>query len=88
MLNPITNLDQLYALLLSEEIKIASDLAPAPDPTTALFTYRGRGRRSRGRSSQNYQIKQQQKRYTATCGMPNLLKERLLCLTLLAPNGS
>ncbi|PKU83464.1 Retrovirus-related Pol polyprotein from transposon TNT 1-94 [Dendrobium catenatum] len=53
MLTPLS-LDQLYPLLLSEEINIASDSArvnSAPDNTTALFTYRGRGRRSRGKSS-------------------------------------
>ncbi|KAI0498250.1 hypothetical protein KFK09_021491 [Dendrobium nobile] len=46
MLHPLS-LDQLYPLLLSEEINIASDSARAssdPDPTFALFTYRGRGR--------------------------------------------
>ncbi|XP_028548267.1 uncharacterized protein LOC114578883 [Dendrobium catenatum] len=47
MLTPIS-LDQLYALLLSEEVNIAADLLRQPsDPTTALFTSRGRGRRSR-----------------------------------------
>ncbi|KAI0520417.1 hypothetical protein KFK09_007891 [Dendrobium nobile] len=53
MLTPIT-LDQLYPFLLSEEVNIASDTAKAvtrPDPNTALFTYRGRGKRSRGRNS-------------------------------------
>ncbi|KAI0509952.1 hypothetical protein KFK09_010552 [Dendrobium nobile] len=50
------SLDQLYPLLLSEEINITSDAArapPLPDPATALFTTRGRGRRSRGRPPSN-----------------------------------
>ncbi|KAL0905923.1 hypothetical protein M5K25_024374 [Dendrobium thyrsiflorum] len=53
MLNPIS-LDQLYPLLLSEEINLENEASRAlsvQDPTTALFTYRGRGRRSRGRAS-------------------------------------
>ncbi|PKU65522.1 Retrovirus-related Pol polyprotein from transposon TNT 1-94 [Dendrobium catenatum] len=54
MLTPIT-LDQLYPLLLSEEINIASDASRNPsmgDSNLALFSSRGRGRRNRGRSSQ------------------------------------
>ncbi|KAI0520235.1 hypothetical protein KFK09_007706 [Dendrobium nobile] len=50
MLVPIS-LDQLYPLLLSEEINLAADAnrgSTAPDPNAALFTYRGRGKRSRG----------------------------------------
>ncbi|KAI0516472.1 hypothetical protein KFK09_009147 [Dendrobium nobile] len=53
MITPIS-LDQLYSLLISEEIHVSSDAAratAAEDSSTALFTYRGRGRRSRGRSS-------------------------------------
>ncbi|KAI0494727.1 hypothetical protein KFK09_024870 [Dendrobium nobile] len=48
------NLDQLYSLLISEEIHIASDAARFANPTipdTALFSSRGRSRRGRGRSS-------------------------------------
>ncbi|PKU67006.1 Retrovirus-related Pol polyprotein from transposon TNT 1-94 [Dendrobium catenatum] len=54
MLTPIT-LDQLYPLLLSEEINLVSDAArnsSFPDPNLALYAFRGRGRRNRGRSSQ------------------------------------
>ncbi|KAI0513689.1 hypothetical protein KFK09_009719 [Dendrobium nobile] len=45
------SLDQLYPLLLSEEIHLAVDAArhTSNDPNMALFGYRGRGRRSRGR---------------------------------------
>ncbi|PKU67943.1 Retrovirus-related Pol polyprotein from transposon TNT 1-94 [Dendrobium catenatum] len=56
MLTPIS-LDNLYALLLSEEINIASDLSrisSVPDPNVALFSNRGRGRRSRGRGSPSH----------------------------------
>ncbi|PKU70166.1 Retrovirus-related Pol polyprotein from transposon TNT 1-94 [Dendrobium catenatum] len=55
MLTPIS-LDQLYPLLLSEEVNIASDAAKTAgrsDPTIALFNYRGRGRRARGRNNSN-----------------------------------
>ncbi|KAI0510566.1 hypothetical protein KFK09_011171 [Dendrobium nobile] len=55
MLNPIS-LDQLYPLLLSEEINIAADLvrsAPPTDTHTALFVPRSRGRRARGRNYNN-----------------------------------
>ncbi|KAI0509831.1 hypothetical protein KFK09_010428 [Dendrobium nobile] len=55
MLTPI-HLDQLYPLLLSEEVNLANDAAKTTgnsDPNTALFVSRGRGRRSRGRSSTN-----------------------------------
>ncbi|KAL0913124.1 hypothetical protein M5K25_016558 [Dendrobium thyrsiflorum] len=55
MLTPI-GLDQFYSLLLSEEIHVASDASCAssfPDPKTALFTYRGRGRRGRGQNFHN-----------------------------------
>ncbi|PKU59974.1 Retrovirus-related Pol polyprotein from transposon TNT 1-94 [Dendrobium catenatum] len=53
MLTPIS-LDQLYPLLLSEEVNLAAEAirsALATDPNMTLFSYRGRGRRSRGRSS-------------------------------------
>ncbi|XP_020697788.1 uncharacterized protein LOC110110577 [Dendrobium catenatum] len=53
MLNPIS-LDQLYPLLLSEEINIAADTvrsAPPNDPQTALFVPRNHGRRARGRTT-------------------------------------
>ncbi|PKU68147.1 Retrovirus-related Pol polyprotein from transposon TNT 1-94 [Dendrobium catenatum] len=53
MLNPIS-LDQLYPLLLSEEINLSIEANrnnTNPDPTTALFNSRGRGRRSRGRNT-------------------------------------
>ncbi|KAI0501131.1 hypothetical protein KFK09_016074 [Dendrobium nobile] len=52
MLSPIS-LDNLYALLLSEEVNIASDAARtiSVDTNTALYSNRGSGRRSRGRSS-------------------------------------
>ncbi|KAI0522751.1 hypothetical protein KFK09_005136 [Dendrobium nobile] len=56
MLTPIS-LDNLYALLLSEEINIASDMSrisSAPDPNVALFSNRGRSRRSRGRGSSQH----------------------------------
>ncbi|XP_020682917.1 uncharacterized protein LOC110099927 [Dendrobium catenatum] len=55
MLTPLS-LDQLYPLLLSKEINLASDAARAPpmsDNATALFTYRGRGHRPRGRNTSN-----------------------------------
>ncbi|PKU64658.1 Retrovirus-related Pol polyprotein from transposon TNT 1-94 [Dendrobium catenatum] len=48
------SLDQLYALLMSEEIHLkaaALKLPKIPDAQTALYTYRGRGRRGRGRST-------------------------------------
>ncbi|PKU69343.1 Retrovirus-related Pol polyprotein from transposon TNT 1-94 [Dendrobium catenatum] len=50
---PLT-LDQIYPLLLSEEINLASDAAKfsiAPDPNMALFSNRGRGRRSRAKNT-------------------------------------
>ncbi|KAI0522886.1 hypothetical protein KFK09_005275 [Dendrobium nobile] len=46
-------LDQLYPLLLSEEINLASDAArysSSHDPNLALFTNRGRGRRPRNKN--------------------------------------
>lgn len=46
MLSPIS-LDHLYALLLSEEIHVASDAArtsQTTDPNLALFAYRGHDR--------------------------------------------
>ncbi|KAI0496052.1 hypothetical protein KFK09_022359 [Dendrobium nobile] len=46
------NLDQLYSLLISEEIHIASDaarFAPQNQVDTALFSARGRGRRGKTR---------------------------------------
>ncbi|PKU84511.1 hypothetical protein MA16_Dca003024 [Dendrobium catenatum] len=55
MLTPI-NLDQLYPLLLSEEVNLATEAARSnvnPDPNTTLFHYRERGRRSRGRNISN-----------------------------------
>ncbi|KAI0496025.1 hypothetical protein KFK09_022332 [Dendrobium nobile] len=53
MLMPIS-LDQLYPLLLSEEINLAADAdrqTHGSDPTHALFNYRGRGKKSRGKPS-------------------------------------
>ncbi|KAI0504734.1 hypothetical protein KFK09_015687 [Dendrobium nobile] len=53
MLTPI-QLDQLYHLLLSEEVNLATDAARTNsnlDPNSVLFTYRGCGRRSHGRNS-------------------------------------
>ncbi|XP_020685525.1 uncharacterized protein LOC110101803, partial [Dendrobium catenatum] len=50
---PLT-LDQIYPLLMSEEINLPSDAAKfsAPsDPSVALFTNRGRGRRPRGKNN-------------------------------------
>ncbi|KAI0503664.1 hypothetical protein KFK09_014599 [Dendrobium nobile] len=50
---PLT-LDQIYPLLLSEEINLASDAAKflaTSDPNVALFTSRGRGRRTRGKNN-------------------------------------
>ncbi|PKU87036.1 Retrovirus-related Pol polyprotein from transposon TNT 1-94 [Dendrobium catenatum] len=50
------SLDQIYPLLLSEEINLASDAAKFPatvDPNVALFTSRGRGRRARGKPTYN-----------------------------------
>ncbi|KAI0519159.1 hypothetical protein KFK09_006600 [Dendrobium nobile] len=55
MLTPIS-LDNLYALLLSEEINLASDASRTSaslDPTTALYSTRGRGRRTRGKGPHN-----------------------------------
>ncbi|PKU87215.1 Retrovirus-related Pol polyprotein from transposon TNT 1-94 [Dendrobium catenatum] len=69
MLTPIT-LDQLYPLLLSEEINLASDAArnsSFPDPNLALYTYRGRGRRNRGRSSQQTGSAARPPANTTTC---------------------
>ncbi|XP_020700290.1 uncharacterized protein LOC110112414 [Dendrobium catenatum] len=46
-------LENLYAMLISEEIHINADAARIPTDTiqqTAFYTQRGRGRRSRGRS--------------------------------------
>ncbi|KAI0496608.1 hypothetical protein KFK09_022928 [Dendrobium nobile] len=54
-LHPIS-LDDLYSLLLSEEIHIQTEslknLSMA-ETGTALYSYRGRGRRGRGRSMQS-----------------------------------
>ncbi|KAI0520010.1 hypothetical protein KFK09_007475 [Dendrobium nobile] len=53
MLTPIS-LDNLYPLLLSEEINIISDATrniPATDSNLALYAYRGRGRRNKGKST-------------------------------------
>ncbi|KAI0493655.1 hypothetical protein KFK09_023776 [Dendrobium nobile] len=58
MLTPIS-LDNLYPLLLSEEVNIATDAAkgiPSADPNLALYSQRGRGRRQRGRSYRNTQL--------------------------------
>ncbi|PKU87026.1 Retrovirus-related Pol polyprotein from transposon TNT 1-94 [Dendrobium catenatum] len=55
MLVPIS-LDNLYSLLLSEEVNIASDTARAiakQDPDTALYASRGRGRRNHNNLPQN-----------------------------------
>ncbi|KAI0500284.1 hypothetical protein KFK09_018496 [Dendrobium nobile] len=55
MLTPIS-LDQLYPLLLSKEINIASNNVPASpsiDQTNALVSYRGHGRHSRNRNYAN-----------------------------------
>ncbi|XP_020697980.2 uncharacterized protein LOC110110718 [Dendrobium catenatum] len=46
-------LDNLYAMLISEEIHIQTDTlrsATQQEPTTALYANRGRGRRGRGRN--------------------------------------
>ncbi|PKU85370.1 Retrovirus-related Pol polyprotein from transposon TNT 1-94 [Dendrobium catenatum] len=53
MLTPIS-LDNLYSLLLSEEINLAMDasrLSNNNNPNMALYSSRGRGARSRGRST-------------------------------------
>ncbi|KAI0522729.1 hypothetical protein KFK09_005114 [Dendrobium nobile] len=50
------SLDQIYPLLLSEEINLASDAAKFPaavNPNVALFTSRGRGQRARGKPTYN-----------------------------------
>ncbi|XP_020705617.1 uncharacterized protein LOC110116412 [Dendrobium catenatum] len=55
MITPIS-LDDLYPLLLSEEVNISADAArnlPPADPNIALYMQRGRGRRQRGRSNNN-----------------------------------
>ncbi|PKU82148.1 hypothetical protein MA16_Dca004166 [Dendrobium catenatum] len=55
MTNPLS-LDQLYSLLISEEIHIAADnvrFASMTDQPHALFVNRGRGRRSRTRPPVN-----------------------------------
>ncbi|PKU83090.1 Retrovirus-related Pol polyprotein from transposon TNT 1-94 [Dendrobium catenatum] len=55
MITPIS-LDDLYPLLLSEEVNISADAArnlPPADPNIALYAQRGRGRRQRGRSNNN-----------------------------------
>ncbi|KAI0528665.1 hypothetical protein KFK09_001207 [Dendrobium nobile] len=58
MLTPIS-LDNLYPLLLSEEVNIAQDAAristPA-DPNLALYLLRGRGRKQRGRPCHNNSV--------------------------------
>ncbi|PKU64269.1 Retrovirus-related Pol polyprotein from transposon TNT 1-94 [Dendrobium catenatum] len=49
-------LDQIYPLLLSEEINLAADAArfsSNQDPTMALFNTRGRGRRQKGKNYYN-----------------------------------
>ncbi|PKU70162.1 Retrovirus-related Pol polyprotein from transposon TNT 1-94 [Dendrobium catenatum] len=53
MLHPI-DLDNLYSLLISEEINIQADSlrnTTLQESSTALYTYRGRGKRTRGRNS-------------------------------------
>ncbi|PKU84002.1 hypothetical protein MA16_Dca006477 [Dendrobium catenatum] len=58
MLTPI-HLDQLYPLLLSEEVNLAKDAARTnsnPDPNMVLFTYRGCSRRSQDRNSSNNNV--------------------------------
>ncbi|KAI0489126.1 hypothetical protein KFK09_028968 [Dendrobium nobile] len=55
MLNPIS-LENLYALLLSEEVNIAADASKhsaVSDPQLALASTRGRGRRNKGRTAAN-----------------------------------
>ncbi|PKU64785.1 Retrovirus-related Pol polyprotein from transposon TNT 1-94 [Dendrobium catenatum] len=52
---PLT-LDQIYPLLLSEEINLAADavrFSSNQDPTMELFNTRGRGRRPKGKASYN-----------------------------------
>ncbi|PKU84173.1 Retrovirus-related Pol polyprotein from transposon TNT 1-94 [Dendrobium catenatum] len=70
MLTPLT-LDQLYPLLISEEINIAADTAriTSTDAQMALFASRGRGRRSRNRftSSTNNSTKEQSNKIPTTC---------------------
>ncbi|PKU80692.1 Retrovirus-related Pol polyprotein from transposon TNT 1-94 [Dendrobium catenatum] len=65
------NLDQLYSLLISEEIHIAADAnrnVTTADSHQALFVSRGRGRRSRGRSSQPISTnKEVSNKITITC---------------------
>ncbi|PKU63435.1 Retrovirus-related Pol polyprotein from transposon TNT 1-94 [Dendrobium catenatum] len=53
MLQPI-DLDNLYSLLISEEINIQADSlrnTTLQESSTALYTFRGRGKRTRGRNS-------------------------------------
>ncbi|PKU65197.1 Retrovirus-related Pol polyprotein from transposon TNT 1-94 [Dendrobium catenatum] len=53
---PLT-LEQIYPLLLSEEINLAADAArfsSIQDPTLALFNQRGRGRRPKAKNSYNH----------------------------------
>ncbi|KAI0494789.1 hypothetical protein KFK09_024932 [Dendrobium nobile] len=53
--SPLT-LDQIYPLLMSEEINLAADavrFSSNQDPTMALFNTRGRGRRPKGKTSYN-----------------------------------
>lgn len=53
MINPIS-LDDLYPLLLSEEIHVLADTTKEmtlQEPKNAFYSSRGRGRRSRGRNS-------------------------------------
>ncbi|PKU77916.1 hypothetical protein MA16_Dca023496 [Dendrobium catenatum] len=53
MLNPIS-LNNMYALLLNEEINIAMDASRntnGPNPNLTLYSSRGRGRKNRGRAS-------------------------------------
>ncbi|KAI0497520.1 hypothetical protein KFK09_020751 [Dendrobium nobile] len=65
------NLDQLYPLLISEEIHLAADNAratPIADSQTALFASRGRGHRSRTRfPPSGNQSKEQSSKTPATC---------------------
>ncbi|PKU72370.1 hypothetical protein MA16_Dca025573 [Dendrobium catenatum] len=82
----LLSLDQLYPLLLSEEINLASDVAraqPNPDPATALFTYRGA--RSQVKRSESFQLGKSisQSSQCFSC-LSNLLQERAYRPILLA----
>ncbi|KAI0500261.1 hypothetical protein KFK09_018471 [Dendrobium nobile] len=65
------NLDQLYPLLISEELHLVADNARATsiaDSQTALFASRGRGRRPRSRpQSSGNQTKDQPSKNQSTC---------------------